>query len=112
MRNKEDKIDIIVICAIITCLRSKGNLKPINYSNKFSWSLGQEKKRWSGWSEGSVWSGWSGGQVVRWSGGQVVRWLGGQVVRWLGGQVVSIHAKSGRLWRYISANFFGFSAKF
>ena len=23
-----------------------------------------------------------------------------------------IHAKSGRLWRYISANFFGFSAKF
>ena len=34
----------IVMCAMITCLRSRGNLRPNIYSNKFSWSLGQEKK--------------------------------------------------------------------
>ena len=34
----------IVMCAMISCLRSKGNLRPSIYCNKFSWSLGQEKK--------------------------------------------------------------------
>ena len=34
----------IVMCAMISCLRSRGNLRPSIYCNKFSWSLGQEKK--------------------------------------------------------------------
>ena len=33
------------MCAMISCLRSRGNLRPSIYCNKFSWSLGQKKKK-------------------------------------------------------------------
>ena len=51
----------IVMCAMISCLRSRGNLRPSIYCNKFSWSLGQEKKMISrdrDHSEGWGWGVW------------------------------------------------------